>query len=87
MTMSLESIQSAIENRGYFTYFRQGGLYVGKFIKMSEIGNLPMSDQYCYVLLKNGKYIVEHYPKSIPKYEYFESVSQVVDYIKKQFPL
>jgi hypothetical protein len=87
--MSIDRIQHSLDSLGYHTFL--GGIYLTVARKANDEDSrlIDLGDIFCrvWIATEGNQFKVTIFGPQIPDDRFFDSESQVIAFIKKQFPL
>jgi hypothetical protein len=85
--MKLEALKKKLEMANYLVFLYTDQIHVGT--NPTPIPNAPFGiyDGFCIVYLQGENYLVDYTRAQLPEEQEFSTESEVVYFIKKQFPL
>jgi hypothetical protein len=85
--MKLEALKEKLEMANYLVFLYPDQIHVGRNPTIDALTGFRIYDSFCSVYLQGENYLVDYTRAQLPEEQEFYTESEVVDFIKKKFPL
>ena len=85
--MKLEALKKKLEIANYFVLLYPDQIHVGTNPTIDTQLRFGVYDSFCRVYLQGENFVVDYTRAQLVEEEAFSTESEVVDFIKKKFPL